>query len=480
MTTFPPAAADDLPTPGLPGTATILLVDDQPTQRRLLYHALKDAFRVLEAGDGAEALRRWRAEPVDLVVLDLHLPPHAETAEEGVRVLGAVRTEAPRLPVVIVTGDQDRQLALDMVRRGVADFLLKPVEADVLKVVIQRALERARLQSEIDALRERVSSRSSFGGLIGRSPVTRELFATLERLARMPATVLLLGESGTGKSAVARALHVEGPRAARPFVVVDGSTIPETLIESELFGHVRGAFTGAESDHAGRVQMADGGTLFLDEIGDLSPSAQSKLLLFLDRHSVTAVGSAREVRVDVRLVAATHRDVERLAAEGRLRTDLLYRLQVATVTLPPLRERREDIAPLAEYFLASLGKEWGRPGARLTPLAIARLETHPWPGNVRQLRHAIESSLALAGSDVLDADRLTMPAAQAADGAGESSPAGTRAPAPGRFKERIAEHELRLLKEALAATRGNKAAAGRLLGLDENQIRYLCRKRGLR
>ena len=463
----------------------VLVVDDLATERRLLYHALKSDHRVLEAGDGDAVLAQLESEPVDLVLLDLHLPPHPESAAEGVRILQEIRRLRPRCPVVIVTGDQDRGVALDMVRRGVADFLLKPIEAEVLRTVIARALERAALERELEEARGRAAERATFGGLIGRSRAARELFARLEKLARAPTTVLLLGESGTGKSAVARALHIEGPRAAKPFVVVDGATIPESLVESELFGHARGAYTGAEAARTGRIEMADGGTLFLDEIGNLSPAAQAKLLLFLDDHTFTPVGSNQPVRVDVRLVAASNRDLAELVREGRFRADLLFRIQVTTVTLPPLRERREDVGPLAEYFIATLGKEFGRPGARLTPEAVSLLEGYPWPGNVRQLRHALESSLALADRDVLDAGDLALPLvpfpgaepAVAVPPAAADPSAG--APEAATFGSRVADFERRLLIGALTTTRGNKAAAGRLLGLDENQIRYLCRKHGV-
>ncbi len=454
---------------------TVLLVDDQAAARRLLYHALKGNYHVLEAADGASALRALRAARVDLVLLDLHLPPDVETATGGLRAMQTIAEEAPFVPVIVVTGDHDRSLALDMVRRGVADFLLKPIDPAVLQIVVARALERSRLEGELRSLRERLRERFSFGSLVGQSPVMKPVFDRLERLASVRTTVLLLGESGTGKSAVARALHEGGPRREKPFVVVDGATLPESLLESELFGHARGAYTGADAPRPGRIRAAHSGTLFLDEIGNLSLAAQGKLLRFLDDRAYTPVGTTEEIRVDVRLIAATNCNLEEMVRRGEFRADLLFRLQVATVELPPLRQRREDIASLADYLLACLAREMGVTKPRLATKAIELLEEYPWPGNVRQLKHLLESSLVLSSGEVLEAADLFLPAVGDVPAAGtalDHEPGGT-------FKESVAAHERSLLQSAIERAHGNKAAAGRLLGLDENQIRYLCRKHGL-
>jgi DNA-binding NtrC family response regulator len=448
---------------------TILLVDDQATERRLLYHALKSDYRILEAEDGESALRHLSREEVDLVILDLHLPPDTSTSREGVRLQWKIAECNATTPVVITTGDGDHSLALEMVRRGVADFLLKPIDPEVLRIVAARALERARLEREVARLRREMRRRYSFGNLVGDSPAMRAVFAKLERLAAASTTVLLLGDSGTGKSALARALHNHGPRAEKPFVVVDGASVPETLMESELFGHVRGAFTGAESEKPGRIQKADGGTLFLDEIGNLSPAAQARLLLFLDSRKFTKVGASEEIEVDVRLIAATNAGLDSLVEEGKFREDLLFRLQVATVTLPPLRERKQDIPLLAERFLAEFCREMKRPPVGLKPAALGLLESYPWPGNVRQLRHVLETSLVLADVPTLDAADLSLPTSAVTE-----AHAGS-----GSLKERVAGFERNLVQEALEKTAGNKAAAARLLGLDDNQIRYLCRKHGI-
>jgi len=468
---------------------TILLVDDQPTERRLLYHALKGSYRVVEAGDADEALRVTEGEPPDLVLADLHLPPNLETPEEGIRLHARLRERFPLLPVIIVTGDQDRATALDMVSRGVADFLLKPIDPTVLRIVIARAIERARLERELEELRARLEERYSFGKMIGKSAAQRAVFSKLRKLARVRTTVLLLGESGTGKSAAARALHLESDHASAPFVVVDGAAIPESLIESELFGHRKGAFSGADRDAPGLIPTAHGGTLFLDEIGNLSLAAQAKLLLFLDRHVVTPVGSTEEIPVDVRLVAATNRDLNALVRSGRFREDLYFRIDVASVHLPPLRERTEDILPLCNQMLAELCRDMRRPRVGMSPDAAGILEEYPWPGNVRELQHVLESSLVLLAETerTMGPEDLVLPAQPR----GRPVPDAPDAPAPPEdaeagiggaeipFKERVAEFEKQLLRNALEKSGGNKAAAGRLLGLDENQIRYLCRKHEL-
>jgi DNA-binding NtrC family response regulator len=470
------------------GAKTVLIVEDDPLERRLLYHSLSDRYRTLEAGDKAGALTALEREHVDIVLLDLHLPPSIETTAEGFSIQESISRRDPNLPLVVITGDQDHHVALDMIDRGVADFLLKPIDPLALNVVIARVLDRAALQRELQELRRTLRERCALGHLIGQSRIMRALFATLLRLAASSANVLLLGESGTGKSAAARALHEESPRAEGPFVVVDGAAIPESLMESELFGHVRGAYTGATGSRAGRIQMAHGGTLFLDEIGNLSPVAQSKLLLFLDRRSYTPVGSTAEVKVDVRLVAATNLDVQQLVADGRFRADLLYRIQVATAILPPLRERSEDISLLADFLLASLGKEIGRPHVRLSADAIGLLESYHWPGNVRQLKHVLEGSLVLLDGDLLRASDLILPGPAAAVSGAPTAPPPAPAmvelpsgaePETADFREQVGSYERNLIGQALLRSGGNKAAAGRLLGLDENQIRYLCRKHGI-
>ncbi len=458
---------------------TILVVDDQRAARRLLYHALKGEYRILEAGDGSAALDALESESVDLVLLDMHLPPATDTAREGVRTQRTIAERHPALPVIVVTSDHERDLALEMIENGVADFLLKPVDPVVLKIVVKRSLERSQLLREVDELRREVRERHSFGSLLGWSPAMQDCFARLEKLAQVPTSLLLTGESGTGKSAVAQALHHSGPRADGPFVVVDPAAIPETLMESELFGHAKGSFTGAARDEPGSIRTADGGTLFLDEIGNLSLAVQAKLLLFLDRRVLSPVGSRQEIEVDVRLVTATNADLDAMVRDGTFRADLLYRLQVATVRLPPLRDRTGDIRPLAEHFVADICRSLGRAVPEVSPDAMALLTSYAWPGNVRQLRHVLESSLVLLDGDRLDAADLSLPTAPAS-GANATDPEMTRdGEEVVTFKGQVTRYESALVADALASTGGNKAAAGRLLGLDENQIRYLCRKHGL-
>ena len=534
----------------------LLIVDDHEASRRALYFALRHRYRIQEASDSGSAMEALAASSIDLVLLDLHLPPHTSTPEEGVRMYRHIRTEDPDLPVIVVTGDQDRRLAIEMTRQGVNAFLQKPVDPHQLEVAVDRALASANSERALSRLQSASGWESGFGGLVATSPETRRLFSVLRRLACTSTTILLLGESGTGKSAFAEAIHRESPRGARPFVRLDVTAAPEGLIESELFGHTRGAFTGAGSDREGRIRQAEGGTLFLDEIGNVPLAVQSKLLGFLDTRTYIPVGGNEERQADVRVIAATNSDLEEMSARGAFREDLMYRLLVATIEIPPLRRRRADIPALAAHIVEELARGKGVATPRLRTDAIEFLQEQSWPGNVRQLRSVLETTLHLMDEDEIGPEHIRMvgfgraagesaeaessvrdagggarhrllfsrpvsevfqsgwthpmaigsaasarPTAQPAPDAltseswtpgasmtPDSRPARARGteppvaspPSPRRgFKELVASFERGLLEDALFQTRGNKAAAGRLLGLDDNQIRYYCRKHGL-
>ena len=348
-----------------------------------------------------EALARLREDPPDLVLLDLVMP-----GRSGFELLAEVGGRPAAPAVVVLTGTTNVATAVEAMKRGAADYLTKPFEVEALRIKVRQLLGRRELEREVQELRARVESGDRVGGLLGRSEAMQEVFRTIRRVASSRATVLIRGESGTGKELAARAIHELGPRAQGPFVAVNCAGIPDALIESELFGHERGAFTDAGERRIGRFEAASGGTLFLDEIGELAAPVQAKLLRALQERRVDRVGGSAPIDVDVRVVAATHRDLERDVEAGRFRADLFYRINVVQLPLPPLRERREDVRLLASHFLARARAEAGRGPERISPGALAALERFPWPGNARELANAIERAVALSERDVLEPEDL--------------------------------------------------------------------------
>jgi DNA-binding NtrC family response regulator len=429
--------------------ARILVVDDEASLRRIAQYRLTEAgYEVALAEDGAGALDALAAFDPDLVVTDLRMP--GLSGEELVR---EVLRREPGLPVIVVTGHGTVEGAVAAMKGGVADYVLKPVSWDEMLVVVARVLDAATLRRDNERLRGELTERSRFEGLVGMSAPMRALYAQMTKLADVDATALLVGESGTGKELVARALHFQGRRKAGPFVAVNCGAIPKDLVESQLFGHERGAFTGADRLHRGLFEQASGGTLFLDEVGEIPPSAQVKLLRALTEKRVTRVGGEKAVEVDVRVVAATNRDLEAAVAEGDFRKDLYYRLAVVPLRLPPLRERREDVLPLAETFARRFGGQM----ATIAPDAARLLAAHDWPGNVRELENALERAVVLGGSTVRAAD---LP------------PALREAPSPPSHEGEFPAEGVNLdaverawIVKALRHTRGNRTHAARLLGV---------------
>jgi len=447
----------------------IVIVDDDPFLVEQLTWALKGRFIVTAARDATQG-RALCGPEADLYLFDLRLPPSNEV-REGLDLLRHARRLDPAATVVMMSGEGERAHALEAIALGAFDFFQKPVDPAELVVILERAVERRRLVAENRELRREAFAAQGAAQLIGRSPAFRRMLKEIEKVAASDATVLIQGESGSGKELVARALHAGSPRRDRAFVAVNVAALPESLAESELFGHEKGAFTGAVASRPGRFELAQGGTLFLDEIGTLSAATQSKLLRAIESREIERVGGRRTIPVDFRLLSATNEDLEARVAAGSFREDLFYRINTIPIVVPPLRERPGDLAILAEHFLAKFSAREGKKTRRLAPAVLERLEAHPWKGNVRELAHAIEMLVLFSDAEEIGLEDL--PRALRIDRTADPG-----AP-PKPFAEAVEDYERKLLSEAIAAAGGVKAEAARKLGLDANQIKYLCRKYGL-
>jgi two-component system NtrC family response regulator len=443
----------------------ILVVDDEPAQRELVGGFLrKHGFDVAEVGGGREAVARFKLEPFDLVLTDQRMPDLS-----GLEVLAAVRSTSPETAVVIITAYGTIETAVSAVKAGAADYLTKPLNLDDLLHRVHRVRERQRLVAENRELREALAERHRVDGIIGDSGRMQEVLSLVRRVAPSDATVLIRGESGTGKELIARALHYASPRAAGPLVKVNCAALAESLLETELFGHEKGAFTGAVGSRKGRFELADGGSIFLDEIGDLPRHLQVKLLRVLQEREFERVGSSRPIKVDVRLLAATHRNLEALVREGRFREDLYYRINVVTIMLPPLRERREDLPPLIEHFLRAFAGKNGKTVRGLTREAREALLRYDYPGNIRELENLMERAVVLTRDDVIGREDLPLalevPASESGDEAG--------------LIAAVEGLERRMIREALAKADGTQTRAAELLGISERVLRYKLKKYGL-
>jgi two-component system response regulator AtoC len=455
---------------------TVLVVDDDRLLRRQLHWALVERHRVLEAETRDGAVELLRRERVDVVICDLHLPPDLEGIEEGLAVVEAARNERPAVPVVVITGGDSKQAALEAIRRGAYGFFEKPFDEEEVSHIVAQAARVRRLEGEVLRLRSELKMFRGFGRFVGASTALERMLKQARAVADTNATVLITGENGTGKEVLARAIHEESARRDRPFVAVSCAALPEQLIESELFGHVKGAFTDAKSDRVGRFELADGGTLFLDEIGELTPAVQVKLLRVIERREFERVGSNRLVEVDIRLVAATNRDLERAVSDGHFREDLFYRLNVVPLHLPPLRERREDIPVLAVHFAAKAAEKHARATPELDPALLEALQEYDWPGNVRELENLVERLVVLTkgarlGVEFLPDKMLRAPhasAAPACEGADETTLEGAT----------IAMRR-RMVTGALQAEGGNRVAAARRLGISRSYLHRLISELGI-
>ena len=464
--------------PPLPSadTARILVTDDERSMRELLAIVLRrEGYEVLVAHDGATAIAALERGSVDLLISDIKMPDMT-----GIDVLRAAKTLDPSLPAIMMTAFASQETAIEALRLGACDYVIKPFNVDELKVKVREKLESRRLREENLLLKRTLGSSHRFHDIIGRSEAMLDVFRLVETIARTTSTVLITGESGTGKELVARAVHFHSLRRDRPFVAVNCGALTETLLESELFGHVRGAFTGAESNKKGLIEIAERGTIFLDEIGEMSQMMQVKLLRVLQERRFRRVGGVDEIDADIRVIAATNQDLARLVADGKFREDLYYRINVIPVRLPSLRERREDIPLLAEHFLGKFTAQMGKSIAGVSHGAMDHLQKYHWPGNIRELENVIERAVALEATPAILPeslpDHVRVP---------ETHPAGVAAPAPLPEKgfdleQHVQDIERGYLAEALKASGGVQVRAAELLGMSFRSFRYYAKKYNLK
>jgi two-component system NtrC family response regulator len=450
------------------GQGKVLVIEDDKPQRLLLTDFLSgQGFDAQAVPSGQEALATLREQPYDLALLDLRL-----SDMDGLEVLSQLRKLQPEIPVIIITAFGTIEVAVSAMKMGASDFLTKPIDLDLLLLSMGRILERSELARENRELKERLAERYRPSNIIYSSSQMEEVIGMVSRVAQSSSTVLIRGESGTGKELIASAIHYAGPRHDRPFIKVNTGALPETLLESELFGHERGSFTGALQRRIGRLEAADGGTLFLDEIGDLPSSVQIKLLRFLQEKEFERLGSNTPLRVDVRTIAATHRDLEAAIRQGSFRQDLYYRLQVIPIFLPPLRLRREDIPPLIDHFLRKVCEREGKELPGLSPEARHFLLSYEYPGNVRELENIVERAVVLSRRGIITLEDLPLALREgrARDHEEEES----------ALPSAVANLEKDLILQALQAHRGNQTQTARSLGISERALRYKMKKHGLK
>jgi len=477
---------------------TVLIVDDQEAIRKQLYWALEETYRVLQAPSRAQAVQILEREAVDAVLTDLHMPPNEQDISEGLGVLEAVRRLNPAIPVIVISGDDEHETAIKVViQNGAYDFFQKPFNVDQVEYIVRRATNFYRLYQDNLALRSEERSKHS---VVGSSPALTRILDQAHAVSDTNATVLITGESGTGKEVLARFIHNTSPRAHKPFIACNIAALPESLVESELFGHEKGAFTGAQTRRQGRFELADTGTLFLDEIGELTPAMQVKLLRVLQERQFERLGGKDVLTVDIRIIAATNRNLEQMVENGQFRADLYYRLNIVNLELPPLRERPDDVPILANHFAAKAARKHGRNTPSFTPAFLNRLQNYRWPGNIRELENIIERAVVISPSPVLDetvlpnkilAESNSAPLPQPSTGAATIIPIGSLAPsAPSQptigiqlingnlppdlsFETAIQTLKRDLVRQALRECNGSRSEAAHRLKISRQYLHRL-------
>jgi len=443
---------------------SVLIVDDEKHTREGLQQALQENYDVSIASNAEEAFNLMDSQEFEVIVTDLRMP-----GKSGLKIIDKALALPNKPAVIMMTAYGSIDNAVEAMKRGAVDFLTKPVNIERLEVLIQRAVKTKTLEVEVKQLHERLDEKFSFAGLVGNSEKLREVIDRVKLVAPSKATILIEGESGTGKELIAQAIHQSSPRARGPFIAVHCAALSENLLESEIFGHERGAFTGANERRIGRFEAADGGTLFLDEISEISPSTQVKLLRFLETKSIERVGGNKPIELDVRLVAATNRHLDQLVKEGKFREDLFFRLNVIRITLPPLRARTEDVPLLLSHYIKIFADENKVPPLTIEPGALRTLQAYPWPGNIRELRNFAENAVVLRRNGKLsefdlEAKFRNEPAVHGAAASG--APAATPAP----VSLSVEENEKHLLHEALIKSRGNRTKAAKFMGISRRTL----------
>jgi DNA-binding NtrC family response regulator len=449
---------------------SVLIVDDEKHTREGLQQALAENYDVTVASNADEAFNLMDAQPFDVVLTDLRMP-----GKSGLKVIDKALSLPNRPAVLMMTAYGNVESAVEAMKRGAVDFLTKPVNIERLEVLIQRALKTKTLEVEVQQLHERLDDRFNLNGIVGTSQKLKEVLDKMKLVAPSRATILIEGESGTGKELIAQAIHQSSPRARAPFIAVHCAALSENLLESELFGHERGAFTGAVERRIGRFESANGGTLFLDEIGEISPSTQVKLLRFLETKSIERVGGGKPIELDVRLVAATNRNLEQMVRDGKFREDLFFRLNVVRLTMPPLRERRDDIPLLLAHYIKIFSEENGVPPLTVEPGALRTLQAYSWPGNIRELRNFCENAVVLRrGGSLTEYDlepKFRGDAATPTSGSSSGGDGVANAGIPAASNSlSVEENEKRLLREALIKARGNRTKAAELMGVSRRTL----------
>ena len=453
-------------------TRRVLIVDDEPGVRESLRMVLKEGYEPFAVGSSGEALETLAATSVDVVLLDIVMP-----GMDGLQLLEELRVSFPNLPIVMLTATKTVKTAVGAMKLGAFDYITKPFDVDELRVILDKATERAELVREVEELRSEVGRRYQLDNIIGRSARMQEVFRTVLTVAPLKTTVLITGESGTGKELIAKAIHYQSPRGRRPLVTLNCAAIPETLLESELFGHEKGSFTDAHQKKLGQFEMAHEGSLFLDEIGEMGPGTQAKLLRVLEHGEFLRVGGTKPVTVDVRIIAATNRDLGAAIKDGTFRPDLFYRLNVVTVHLPPLRERRDDLILLIRHFAQSKARDMGIPEKTLKPETVDALLRYPWPGNVRELENLLERLLVLCEGPTIAFEDLPDQIRRSEQD-------------PGTIKEQVLEgrkslgtavdeFEREIILEALGQTSFNQTRAADMLGTTRRILKYRMDKLGI-